>query len=228
MLFNSLCLCLVLCVGVGAQTVTYQAGAYTSSCTQVCEAANLYCADAMVEKMNCASLASTYCSSSTLSSNSNIGCTVSGCYVNCVQAYYYGKTSSYSSCNTGGTCLTTSSNLYKLCPCYEQATSELEGWAKVGLYLAGAIVLVVAGLAVRAMMNKSSNEHEALDTSASDYDIESSGQRGLLASLADVFSRKSEESSSKKKKVKKVKKARFKTKMPLDEEMDETRDMAIK
>ena len=71
-------------------------------------------------------------------------------------------------------------------------------------------------------------DHEALDTSSSDYDIESSGQSGLLASLSAVFSRKSDEAPSTKKKVKKVKKARFKSKLPLDEEMDETRDMAIK
>jgi hypothetical protein len=71
-----------------------------------------------------------------------VGCTVSGCYVNCQESYYYSKTSSYSSCNTAGTCLTTSSNLYKYCPCYDATTASLEGWATVGLFLAGGIAVL--------------------------------------------------------------------------------------
>lgn len=139
---------------VGAQTVSYEVGVYTSSCAQVCSAANLLCADSMVEKMSCSAVAAAHCQSKTMAVNSNIGCTVSGCYVNCAHNYYYSKTSAYSSCNTGGTCLTSSANLYKACPCYAVTSSELEGWATVGLYLAGAIVIGGVALLVRALMNK--------------------------------------------------------------------------
>jgi hypothetical protein len=143
-----------LLLAARAQSVSYLAGTYTSSCTQVCGAMDLLCADSMVEKMNCASLASSHCGRSSMNSNTNVGCTVSGCYVNCEEGYYYSKASAYSSCNTGGTCLTSSSNLYKMCPCYAQTSTELEGWAKMGLFLAGAIVLTSVGLLVNTIMCK--------------------------------------------------------------------------
>ena len=131
----------LLCVSSHGYYVQYETGTYSSSCTQICSAADLLCADSMLQSMDCANVAANYCGSNSIVSNSNIGCTVSGCYVNCKEYYYYSKSSAFSSCNSAGTCLTTSSSLYKHCPCYEAGESELEGWATVGLYLAGAIVV---------------------------------------------------------------------------------------
>ena len=148
------CLLSLTCGDATATSVQYLYGTYTSSCSQICNAAGLFCADSMIESMNCAAVAKSHCRSSSLSSNPNVGCTVSGCYVNCQKSYYYSKSSSFSSCNTAGTCLTTSSNLYKHCPCYEQASTELEGWAKIGLYLAGAIVLICVVFLVRLGMQQ--------------------------------------------------------------------------
>lgn len=161
-LLVSLCVC-VLCSRSNAQTsdVQYESGAYTSSCTEICSASDLLCADSMIESMSCSAVAKWHCGISSMTSNSNIGCTVSGCYVNCQDSYYYSKTSSFSSCNTAGTCLTSSSNLAKFCPCYAATTSTLEGWATAGLYLAGgiaAIAVVAAVVKVRAKMRLVSSD----------------------------------------------------------------------
>lgn len=220
--------------GAEAQSapVSYLAGAYSSSCVQVCGAADMLCADSMVEKMNCASLASTHCGSNTMSMNANVGCYVSGCYVNCADSYYYSKSSTYSTCNTGGTCLTSSSNLNKICPCYEHTSLELEGWSKMFLFLIGAIMLATVGLVVKSIMCKDRKHEELNSTIASDYDIDdSSGQSGLLAFLSASVFRKSGDKSSKirnKIKIVKMTTTKLKSEFSLDEEMDETRDMAIK
>lgn len=86
------------------------------------------------------------------------------------------------------------------------------------------------------------SDHESLDTSASDYDLEStpssdSGSGGVAeggtsqvaAALSGFFGGEKEggDDGGGKKVKRKKKVTRYRTKLPLETEMDETRDMAI-
>ena len=79
------------------------------------------------------------------------------------------------------------------------------------------------------MCSGRSNDHEALhDDSGSDYDIEVGERKGFFSAFSGMFGKSDSEASQPAKKKKKNKKVRYKTKLPLDQDMDETRDMTIK
>jgi hypothetical protein len=94
---------------------------------------------------------------------------------------------------------------------------------------------VIMSVSMTDLMHRGSGDnehtHEALDSSAassSEHDVEASGGGGgMMSAFAGVFVKKSSEDAPAKKLKKKKKVTKYRTKLPLETEMDETRDMAI-
>ena len=142
--------------------IVYVENHHISSCQEVCESKSLMCDDDVMDMMDCATAAMSYCDNKELSSynlQERESCRVRECLVNCGKAHYSAHGSTASRCTDVKTCSVYDASYQEICPCvmhistYHNAMSN--PWVAAGVFsLFASIFLLLAYKGFRILRKK--------------------------------------------------------------------------